>query len=659
MVVPVVLPTSPGTPRSDTNRDMHPPPSPLARRYEYVGPLKSSSTLAGWIALDAATGRYVRLMGIESEEAQRLEQAVGVRHLHLVSLLEIIHDPSPDAVPADVGLSPHASIAVCEHVYGTTLHRLVSESGPLAPFKAVAWIIRLIDALEPLHRHGVAHGTVSPRSVIAAPKGRVIPPVLSQLSAPALAGYCSPELLRGGELCPADDVWALHATLYRSVTGRAPFDDESAEALINSITKRGVLPLSRHGIRDPELDRLLVAGLDPNAGTRTTALGELRRALDRWERGEKPVVTPRSASMQPVPRFRTLSLGGPGLHERRFAFQEKAIPADEGEAASPPPPSVTSRPGAVSPSVHPPRAPGLPSDFPEPIQPRGSALQSAPNAASLQAASMSAARVRSARASIPSLVPFQRKKLRWPWIALSWVLAGAVVAYVLLQPRYRSMVGLPGAAPVPTPLALDGPPRGRAAVTTPKQTLAECVASYFPKDTFRPDQKFEFLCADADFREGSNNLADLVAERADAGADASSARTEAPPDGGLLVLSPLAKRFWDLSWYGLAAAAVVRQGCCTNPPAIDLPQTKGWCPQLEKLVRQIGEESRKPIDLSPTVRLFDQAISCLYANKIAKMYYRRYEGPPTQQHRVTFELFLKAAAEKDARRSAIGSRLER
>jgi hypothetical protein len=257
---------------------------------------------------------------------------------------------------------------------------------------------------------------------------------------------------------------------------------------------------------------------------------------------------------------------------------------------------------------------------------------------------------------MPSPAPFQRKKLRWPWIALSWVLAGAVVAYVLLQPRYRSMVGLPGAAPVPTRLAGEGPPTRYSAGATPKQSLSECVASYFPKDSFRPDQKFEFLCADRDFRAAANSLADLVAERADAGADASSPSTQTVPDGGLLVLSPLAKRFWDLSWYGLAAAAVVRQGCCTNPPAIDLPQTKGWCPQLEKLVRQIGEDSRKPIDLSPTVRLFDQAISCLYANKMAKIYYRRYDGPPTPQHRVTFELFLKAAAEGDARRSALRSR---
>ncbi|MBN1611173.1 MAG: hypothetical protein JW940_31360 [Polyangiaceae bacterium] len=630
---------------------MHHPPSPLARRYEYVGPLKSSSTLTGWIARDVATGRYVRLMGIELEEAQRLEHAVGVRHLHLVSLLELIGDPNADAVPEDVSLSPRACVAVCEHVYGTTLHRLVSESGPLAPFKAVAWIMRLIDALEPLHRHGVAHGTVSPRSVIAAPKGRVIPPVLSQLSAPALAGYCSPELLRGGELCPADDVWALHATLYRSVTGRAPFDDESAEALINCITKRGVLPLSRFGIRDPELDRLLVAGLDSNAGTRTTTLGELRRALDRWERGEKPVVTPRTASMQPVPRFRTLSLSGPGVHERRFTFQEKAIPADEGEPVSPPPPSVTSRPSATGGSVHPPRPS---SSFPEPTRPQASPGLTVANASSPQAASMAVARARAARASMPSLGPFQRKKLRWPWIALSWVLAGAVVAYVLLQPRYRSMVGLPGAAPVPSRLALDGPTRRYSTGSAPKQSLSECVASYFPKDTFRSDQKFEFVCADGDFRDAAYHLADLVEERADAGASLSAA--EIVPDGGLLVRSPLAKRFWDLSWYGLAAAAVVRQGCCTNPPAVDLPRSKGWCPQLEKLVRQIGDESRKPVDLSPTVRLFDQAISCLFANGMAKVYYRRYDGPPTPQHRVTFELFLKAAAEKDARRSAIRSR---
>jgi serine/threonine protein kinase len=638
---------------------MHPTPSPLARRYEYVGSLKSSSTLAGWIALDAATGRYVRIMAIEPEEALRLEAAVRVHHLHLVSVLEIIRDPNPDMVPQDVRLSPRASIAVCEHVYGATLHRLVSESGPLAPFKAVAWTMRLIDALEHLHYRAVAHGAVSPRTVIAVPKGRVIPPVLSQLSAPVMAGYCSPELLRGSEVCPADDVWALHATLYRAVTGRAPFDDESAEALINSITKRGILPLSRHGIRDPELDRLLVAGLDPNVGTRMTGLGELRRALDRWERGEKPVVTPRSASVQPVPRFRTLALSGPGLRERHFAFHEKTIPADADEPASLPPPPAKSSPRAAS-------APNAASsagavDAVNAAASRG-AESSAPHASlgqinaigySPQAVAVAIPSPHPRRPSFSSLAPFQRKRLRWPWIALSWILAGAVVAYVLLQPRYRSMVGLPGAAPAANWPAFDTRAGRYRASKAPRPTLAECVASYYPEDTFRADQKFEFLCSEEDFRKPAYKLADLAKEHAREGVDARLPAAEPLPDGGLVVRSPLAKRFWDLSWYGLAAAAVVRQGCCPSPQPIDLPQTKGWCPQLEKLVRQIAEESRKPVDLSPAVRVFDEAITCLYATKVAKVYYSRYEKPPNVQHGVTFQLFLKSAAEREARRLAI------
>jgi hypothetical protein len=190
----------------------------------------------------------------------------------------------------------------------------------------------------------------------------------------------------------------------------------------------------------------------------------------------------------------------------------------------------------------------------------------------------------------------------------------------------------------------------------PFENLTECVASYFPKDSFSAQNRLDFVCDDRDFREIARQLHDLASAEVDAGPQP----PPAPPEvdggllgdaGGLVVTSPLARRTWDLGWYELAATAVIRAGCCDNPRPIELPATKGWCPQLEKVVRQVADDSRKPMDLAPTVKVFDEAVTCLFANAIERPY--DYLAIPTEQNRGTFQQFLKMAAESDARRSAM------
>lgn len=622
----------------DTSGSIQAPLSALARRFEYVGPLKSTQAMAGWIARDITTGRTVRVTAVTPEEGLRLEPAIGVRHLHLVSLLQIIRSFEPDMIPRDVELPERAAIGVCELVSGTTLHRMLEEGGPIAAFKAVAWTLRLLDAVEALHGRDVVHGSLSPRSIVAAPRGRVIPPVLSQLGAPVLAGYCSPEVLRGGDLTPADDVWALHATLYRAVTGQPPFDDTSVESLQSSIAKGQIAPLPSQGVAPAELQRLLEIGLDPNASQRTTSVGELRRALDRWERGEWPAVPRRSGSVRPAPRFRTLALGGSGLNERRFAFGDRELPNDEGEPTSIAPgrPSVSTHPGSVPPGAA--VQPGALSPLGVPLSP--SVAPPGP--------------ARRGRGSLPS-IPFRGKRARWPWIALSWVLAGAVVVYAVWAIRRRERVR---ALFERTPTTSARFSRGESRIYDPgrpPQTLIDCVGSYFPANTFTPKANLEFVCEDRDFRDITRELHQMASFEPEAGAapPTPSPEIDAGPladAGELVVTSPLARRTWDLGWYELAATAVIRVGCCTNPRPIELPATKGWCQQLEKVVRQIAEDSRKPMDLAPTVRVFDEAVTCLFANNIERPY--AYLTIPTDQNRATFQRFLTKAAESDARRSA-------
>jgi len=314
------------------------------------------------------------------------------------------------------------------------------------------------------------------------------------------------------------------------------------------------------------------------------------------------------------------------MDERRFMFGDHALPTDEGEPTS----------------LVPPGQPSLPPQAAASVPPQGVERAVSPSVAPSSAVPAPIGRGRGTLSSIPF-----RRRSRWPWIALSWAVAGAMAAYAIWairkRDRARALLEASRASSVresrKAPRSYDP---GR-----PAENLTECVTSYFPKDSFAADIKLDLVCDDRDFRDITRQLHKLASAEPDAGPGLVPDSPEG--DGGLVVTSPLARRTWELGWYELAATAVIRAGCCRTPRPIDLPATRGWCPQLEKVVRQVAEDSQKPMDLAPTVKMFDEAVTCLFANAIERPY--DYLTPPTDQNRGTFQQFLKKAAESDARRS--------
>ena len=161
------------------------PRIPVAGRYTFVGALKNSQALERWVGVEQDSGRRVVLAVADAGRLATLDSARGVKHRHLTSVLEIARDVDVGSLPNGQPLRPGYGVAVAEFVPGTTLHSELSRSG-MNPSKAVAWILRVADAMQALHSAGAVHGALSPRSVIAVPTGRAIAPVLSQLVAPPI-----------------------------------------------------------------------------------------------------------------------------------------------------------------------------------------------------------------------------------------------------------------------------------------------------------------------------------------------------------------------------------------------------------------------------------------------------------------------------------------
>ncbi len=631
------------------------PRTPVAGRYAFAGSLKNSQSTERWIGVEQESGRRVVLACADSGRLTTLDSARGVKHRHLTGVLDVVRDVDASSLPSGKPLPAGFGVAIAEFVPGSTLHAELAR-GAMNAAKAVAWILRLADAIQALHAAGAVHAALSPRSVIAVPTGRAIAPVLSQLVAPALGPFCPPERLKGSAETAPDDIWALHATLYASLTREPPFSAPTRDALLKQMLSGRPKPLSAFGIDEPALQEILDRGLAYEKRVRVTELPELIATLDGWERDPRAMPGKRQVPPRPSPRSLMDIVGATGLGRDRddgIVVDGATLPDDEGSepspkptAPAPPPRALASAPSAgalpAEPAPAPVAAPASPSQ-------ESAAMSVVPPREVLgSGSSASASPLRGTAAPGPiakriSINPFERKRAVWPLVLIAAVAGGGGVSLAVAPDTPPPVVHADPVAPVVTQAKAPVP-------TQPKQTPSEardsCVASYFDPGAFDTGQSFAFVCGDGDFRDQAVQLQRLVHVSpalavGDAGAPVAAPSPEsARTDAGA--------RSSGLDWYELPAAAIIRKSCCEGAAPVTLPETTGWCEQLQTVVRRIADNSGKSGDLAPDARSFDKAVSCLFANRVARLY--SYEKAPTDINRQAFQLFLSRAAISEARR---------
>jgi hypothetical protein len=378
---------------------------------------------------------------------------------------------------------------------------------------------------------------------------------------------------------------------------------------------------------------------------RVTELFEFVATLDGWERDPSAMPAKRQVPPRPASRNLMAIVGATVGKDREdgIVIDGSTLPEDEDTeleskplavAPVPPPPAL---PPAASPAVAalPPTLVAAPVAL-APAAPAREILGGGPPPA--VAASSGVAPV----AGLPfkkkvSINPFERKRAVWPLVVIAAIVGGGGV-YLAVAPDAAAPAPHKE-APAPVAVLPKAPQPGR-----PKLSAGErrdsCVASYFDAGAFEAGQNFGFVCADGDFREVAVQLQRLARPTTPLGSDAGSASDAARADGGL--------RGSGLDWYELPATAIIRKSCCESATPITLPETAGWCEQLQTVVRRIAEDSGKSGDLAPAARAFDKAVACLYANKAGKLY--GYEKAPTDVNRQAFQQFLSRAAISEARR---------
>ena len=136
-----------------------------------------------------------------------------------------------------------------ELLTGGTLKDRVTASGPMRPDVAVAAVMDLIGGLDAAAAVGILHRDIKPSNCFIGEHGLSISTlardVHQQLITSGFEGtpqFAPPEQLRGEPLDVRADIYAVGATLYYLLTGRAPFDAVDLPQLFKKVTSETAVP---------------------------------------------------------------------------------------------------------------------------------------------------------------------------------------------------------------------------------------------------------------------------------------------------------------------------------------------------------------------------------------------------------------------------------
>jgi serine/threonine protein kinase len=265
----------------------------LGQRFSDVRLLRAGSRFTIYEGREIAANRTV-VIKVPDERAapwmhEVLEHEAGVlaaigSHPHVVTFYQrtVLDDGRP--------------AILLERCTGTVYDSLHGDDEAMSMREVVALGIKLAGALETVHRRGVLHCDVRPRTVLLTEWGE---PVIAGFdesidlvavdSRPPmhnLTPHTAPELLVGGTPTTATDVYGLASTLYELIAGRAAFRayvGESPARVIVRVLSSTVKPIVAPHV-PLEMSDLLTWALSPDPDQRPPTPAWIAEELGRIER---------------------------------------------------------------------------------------------------------------------------------------------------------------------------------------------------------------------------------------------------------------------------------------------------------------------------------------------------------------------------------------
>ena len=167
----------------------------------------------------------------------------------------------------DVSFGDIIQYIVMEYIDGITLKEFIERQGSLRWKDAVYFTVQILKGLQHAHDKGIVHRDVKPQNIMVLPDGtikvadfgiaRFARNEQRTITDKAIGSvhYISPEQARGEKTDEKSDIYSVGVMLYEMITGKLPFEAESAVSV-------AIMQLQRDAQKPTEINPAIPLGLE-------------------------------------------------------------------------------------------------------------------------------------------------------------------------------------------------------------------------------------------------------------------------------------------------------------------------------------------------------------------------------------------------------------
>lgn len=197
----------------------------------------------------------------------------------------------------DVSLGDKLQYIVMEYVEGITLKEYIEQQGVIPWKEAVHFTTQILRALQHAHDKGIVHRDIKPQNILLLENGtiKVTDFGIARFSrgetrtmteaAIGSVHYISPEQARGETTDDKADIYSVGVVLYEMITGRLPFEADSAVSVaIMQVQNEATPPREINPNIPIGLEQITLHAMEKGTGSRYQSAAEMLLDLDELKR---------------------------------------------------------------------------------------------------------------------------------------------------------------------------------------------------------------------------------------------------------------------------------------------------------------------------------------------------------------------------------------
>ena len=267
----------------------------LGNRYEVSELLGEGGMAVVYKAFDPMENRVVAIKILKEEFLANEE--FRRRFKNESKAIAILSHPNIVKV-YDVFFSENLQYIVMEYIEGITLKDYIKQQKIVGWKEAVHFTTQILRALQHAHDKGIVHRDIKPQNIMVLQNGNIKvadfgiarfsrgeTTTITENGAIGSVHYISPEQARG-ELTDAQaDIYSVGVVLYEMITGRLPFDSESAVSVaLMQVQSEPVRPRDINPMIPIGLEQITIHAMQKDKTNRYQTASEMLLDLDEFKR---------------------------------------------------------------------------------------------------------------------------------------------------------------------------------------------------------------------------------------------------------------------------------------------------------------------------------------------------------------------------------------